>query len=111
MASILLLMTTALASGCSGSAAAGSGPVLTDRVDMPPSYRFAPEVIQVVQGTAVTWTNSDNFTHSVQVGNGEVKVVKPGESIAMTFAEPGEYPYICTFHAQNMKGKVIVTPR
>ena len=43
-------------------AAALVEPVATDQVDLPPSYRFEPEVITVADGTTVTRTNHDNFT-------------------------------------------------
>ena len=39
-------------------------PVATNRVDLPPSYKFEPALITVPDGTTVTWTNKDNFTHS-----------------------------------------------
>jgi plastocyanin len=102
---------TLLLAGCAPSrAASASGPTRTAHVDMPPSYRFEPASIQVSAGTTVTWTNSDNFTHSVQVqGQAEVHVAKPGESIQITFDRPGTYAYVCTFHTQNMQGTVIVS--
>jgi plastocyanin len=100
-----------LGAGCSGNAAAGSAPVATEQVDLPASYRFEPAVIQVHAGATVIWTNHDHFTHSVQVEGGEVHVMKPEESASLTFDAPGEHPYLCTFHSQNMKGKVIVEPR
>lgn len=106
------LSALALMVGCStGSAArASTAPaVQTDHVGMPPSYRFDPTSIEVARGTTVTWTNSDNFTHSVQVdGQSEVHVAKPGESVQITFGQPGTYAYVCTFHTQNMRGSVVV---
>ena len=102
----------ALTAGCSaGSAArASSAPaVQTDHVGMPPSYRFEPDNVEVARGTTVTWTNSDNFTHSVQVsGQADVHVAKPGESVQIQFDQPGTYTYVCTFHTQNMRGTVVV---
>jgi plastocyanin len=86
-----------------------AAPVHTSRVDLPPSYRFDPPVIEVPAGTTVTWTNRDNFTHSVQVDGGQVHDIKPGQAVSIAFDEPGEYAYRCTYHAQNMKGKVLVT--
>jgi plastocyanin len=98
-----------LLAGCSTGGAAS--PVATDTVDLPPSYRFAPADIQVAAGTTVTWTNHDNFTHSVQLdGDTEpLAVLKPGDSATHTFTEPGTYPYICSFHPQDMTGTVEVT--
>jgi plastocyanin len=106
---ILAAAAVGLLTGCESSASANSSPVKTDRVNLPPSYRFDPTVIQVAAGTTVTWTNNDNFTHSVEVEGQAEHDMKPGESASITFDKPGEYSYICTFHPQNMKGKVIVT--
>jgi plastocyanin len=84
-------------------------PVQTDQVNLPPSYQFDPAVIQVVAGTSVTWTNNDHFTHSVKVQDGSDHVIRPGENVSISFDKAGDYPYICTFHAQDMKGTVIVS--
>jgi plastocyanin len=98
-----------LLSACASQAPAE--PVATDQVDMPPSYKFVPEVITVVDGTTVTWTNNDNFTHSVRLldDGGDVMVVRPGASVSYTFTGAGEHHYDCSFHPQDMKGSVIVT--
>jgi plastocyanin len=99
-------------SGCNATTStAAQEPVQTDHVEMPPSYRLVPPVIQVKAGTAVTWHNSDNFTHDIHLG-GETNWVSeplhPGMSASYTFAQPGKYPYVCDFHSQVMKGQVIV---
>lgn len=106
----LLALTLALAlAACGGQA---SKTVSTDHVDLPPSYLFSPAQITVKAGTTVTWTNHDNFTHSVRIPaqNGKVVgVMRPGQSITFTFSSPGTYQYDCSFHPQNMKGTVVVT--
>jgi plastocyanin len=107
-AATLLAAAIALAA-CAASGDPGSSPVATDRVDMPRSYRFAPADITVPAGTTVTWTNSDNFTHSVHVEGREDQVVPPGESTAITFEAPGLFAYTCTFHSTDMNGTVTVT--
>lgn len=108
---VLLGLAGLLLAGCSGaSASSGSAAVSTNMVDLPPSYQFAPAHIQVAHGTTVTWTNHDNFTHSVQVqGQSDVHTMRPGESTQITFDTPGEFNYVCTFHTQNMKGTVSVS--
>lgn len=108
---VAALLVLALLAGCGSNAASAAAPVKTNQVDLPPSYRFDPPVIEVPAGTTVTWTNHDNFTHSVQVAGGPVHDMKPGQTVSITFDQPGEYAYLCTYHAQNMKGKVIVTAR
>ena len=107
---VCLLVLAASLAGCANQATAAREAVKTAEVSMPPTYRFAPAAIQVDAGTTVTWRNADNFTHSVRVLNGSLPFLdlKPGASGSITFEEPGEYDYICTYHAQDMKGKVIV---
>ena len=112
--SILLVVLAGLALvGCSSAASGAAGsaaPACTTQVDLPPSYQFAPTRIQVSTGSIVTWTNHDNFTHSVQVeGESEVHMMRPGETAEVTFSAPGTFNYLCTLHAQNMKGTVLVS--
>lgn len=112
--SILLVVLAGLALvGCSSAASGAAGsaaPARTTQVDLPPSYQFAPTRIQVSTGSTVTWTNHDNFTHSVQVqGESEVHMMRPGETAEVTFSAPGTFNYLCTLHAQNMKGTVLVS--
>jgi plastocyanin len=94
------------------AAGAGQGadaePVATTTVDMAKSYRFEPSAISVAPAATVTWTNSDNFTHTVRVDGEVVGEAAPGESLRYTFAEPGTYRYDCSLHPQNMKGTVTV---
>ena len=111
----LLLATAAVVAlaGCASNAADAS-PVATSAVDLPPSYRFAPGAISVAAGTAVTWTNDDHFTHSVQFLDGGLPadplVMDPGQAVTFTFDEPGSYRYQCHLHPQDMTGSVTVTP-
>jgi plastocyanin len=105
-----VLLACGVLVGCSPGAASTATPVRTGQVDLPPSYQFAPSAIEVGQGTTVTWTNHDNFTHSVQVqGQTEVHMLRPGETAQIRFDQPGTYPYVCTLHTQNMRGMVVVT--
>jgi plastocyanin len=93
------------------TAGASASPVATDQVQLPKSYRFAPEVITVAEGTTVIWTNDDNFSHSVQLRDEPPpgQVLKPGAQATRTFDVAGTFPYVCTFHPQDMAGTVIVT--
>jgi len=116
------LATTAILGlvGCSSTSSAEGGvpfkvsgaPVPTDRVEMPKSYKFSPAVIEVKVGTTVTWTNHDDFPHNVTLLTGSDKTSKDvgiGDSVSMPFAEAGTVYYHCSFHPQQMRGKVIVT--
>jgi plastocyanin len=93
------------------AAPASTDPVATNQVDLPPSYKFEPKVITVPDGTEVTWTNSDNFTHNVRLldDGGGLLQLAPGESVSFTFEGVGEHNYDCSFHPSDMTGVVIVT--
>jgi plastocyanin len=98
-----------LLAACAPQAAAE--PVATDTVNLPPSYKFEPAAITVVDGTTVTWTNNDNFTHNVRLldDGGEILDLPPGASVSFTFSGPGEHRYDCSFHPNDMSGVVVVS--
>jgi plastocyanin len=99
----------ALSPACGGAGATGD-PIATTSVTMPKSYRFDPGSIEVRAGATVTWTNEDNFTHTVRVEGREDMKVEPGESISVRFDRPGTYHYVCTLHLHDMEGEVHVRP-
>ena len=106
--SVALLAAALLgvAAGCGGSG--DSAPIATTEVAMAKSYRFDPEKIEVAAGSSVTWTNDDNFTHTVQVDGQADHKVERGKSVSITFDKPGTYQYVCTLHSRDMDGEVIV---
>jgi plastocyanin len=105
---LLLLPALGLMLAACGGSGEASKPVATTQVLMPKSYRFDPKTIEVEAGATVTWRNEDNFTHTVAVEGQEDREVEQGESVSITFREPGSYAYVCTLHSHDMKGKVIV---
>jgi plastocyanin len=103
----LLAASVALvAAGCGGRES--SEPVATTEVAMAKSYRFDPKTIEIDAGQSVTWTNEDNFTHTVQIDGQADREVERGESVSIGFDTPGTYHYVCTLHSQDMDGEVIV---
>lgn len=96
-----------VAAGCAGSGGS-SEPVATTEVEMVKSYRFDPKVIEVAAGSTVTWTNGDNFTHTVRVDGQDDHKVGKGENVSITFDTPGTYRYVCTLHSRDMDGEVVV---
>ena len=116
---LLALTASALAFAACSSSGSGTGgagstaPVATSTVDLPPSYKFVPANITVPAGTTVTWTNHDNFTHSVQFKDGglptDPQLMKPGEQTTFTFQTAGTFHYQCSLHPQQMQGTVTVT--
>ena len=103
---VLLTALAVLAAGCGGDEDAE--PVATTEVQMAKSYRFEPKAISVEAGDTVTWTNDDNFTHTVHVDGREDHKVDKGDSFSLTFEKAGTYHYVCTLHSQDMEGEVIV---
>jgi plastocyanin len=104
---VAVLAASAFAAGC-GGAGESSEPVATTEVKMVKSYRFDPKTIEIESGQTVTWTNEDNFTHTVEVEGQEDQKVDQGDSVEIKFDEPGTYDYVCTLHSQDMEGTVIV---
>jgi plastocyanin len=104
---VAVLAASVFAAGCAG-AGESSEPVATTEVKMVKSYRFDPKTIEIETGQTVTWTNEDNFTHTVEVEGQDDHKVGQGDSVSITFDEPGTYDYVCTLHSQDMDGTVIV---
>ena len=102
----LLLVLILFAAGCGSSSS--TEPVATTEVQMAKSYRFDPKTIEIEAGDTVTWTNADNFTHTVQVDGQEDHKVERGESVSIAFDTAGTYRYVCTLHKRDMDGEVIV---
>jgi plastocyanin len=102
----VLVTGIVLAAGCGGGGA--STPVPTTKVTMAKSYRFDPKRIEVEAGSTVTWKNDDNFTHTVKVDGQDDHKVDRGESVSISFDQPGRYHYVCTLHEQDMDGEVVV---
>ncbi len=109
--SVLAFALGAVLAACAGGDGADASPVATSEVNLPPSYRFDPAAITVPDGTTVTWTNNDNFTHNVRLldDGGEILALPPGESVSFTFTGSGEHRYDCSFHPNDMTGVVVVT--
>jgi len=109
VAAFILVSVAVAACGGWAAADAEATPVATTTVDLPTSYRFAPEAITVTTGATVTWTNHDNFTHNVALEGVAPLTMAPGELASHTFATPGLYPYVCSLHPKDMTGSVLVT--
>jgi plastocyanin len=102
----VVLAVTVVAAGCGGTGS--TAPVATTAVSMAKSYRFDPKTIEINAGQTVTWTNNDNFTHTVKVDGMDDHKVGRGDSVSITFDKAGTYHYVCTLHSKDMHGTVIV---
>ena len=76
---------------------------------------FSPSHIEVVLGTAVTWTNRDDIPHGVIIAPGVIATqdtwqsgpLYPGVSFSYTFTSRGTFVYHCSEHP-GMSGTVTV---
>jgi hypothetical protein len=71
---------------------------------------FAPTVLHVEAGQAVTWTNEDSARHSVAGATlewGNYTAYGQGEGASYRFEKPGTYPYYC-FEHNGMTGAIVV---
>jgi plastocyanin len=103
---VAVLAATLAAAGCGGTGSTAA--VATTAVSMAKSNRIDPKTIEVNVGDTVTWTNNDNFTHTVKVEDGPDHKVGRGDSVSIRFDKAGTYHYVCTLHSHDMHGTVIV---
>jgi plastocyanin len=103
---VAVLAVTVVAAGCGGTGS--TAPVATTAVSMAKSYRFDPKTIEINAGQTVTWTNNDNFTHTVKVDGIDDHKAGRGDSVSLRFDKAGTYHYVCTLHSKDMHGTVIV---
>lgn len=71
---------------------------------------FSPQNLQVKVGQEVTWTNQDQFTHTVtsDTGTFDSGNVANGKTFSFTFTKEGTFTYHCNIHT-SMTGQVTVT--
>lgn len=81
------------------------GPGQTPRIVVK-NLIFRPSPSSVAPGTNVTWTNADNFTHTVTSGvrgkpDGEfdAELIAQGTTFSFTFPQAGNYTYFCSIHS------------
>jgi len=102
-----VLAAVTVAAGCGGTGT--TKPVATHQVLLPKSYMFKPSAVTVKAGTSVTWTNHDNFTHTVKFDGQPDHKLSPGESVTIRFPKAGTFHYVCSLHSHDMHGEVVVT--
>ena len=73
---------------------------------------ISPAHVTVKAGSTLKWINFDATLHNVAITSGPVKFSSPalnkGGTYAATFAQPGLYRYLCTFHPGIMIGTIMV---
>jgi len=68
---------------------------------------FLPTVLRVADGTTVTFTNADPFTHVVSGVGIDYTELTTGAAVQQTFHGPGVYPFMCHLHP-GMSGAIVV---
>jgi plastocyanin len=116
-AAIGVLFASACSSGkattSAGGRTAASGPaerVASNSVDLPKSYKYVPAAIVIDVGSTVTWTNHDDFPHTVTLADssGVERHLGIGQSTTIAFDHPGTITYTCSLHPAQMRGSVLV---
>lgn len=70
-------------------------------------FAFEPSTLQVPADATVVWTNEGQAPHTVTGDFADSGILEPGQTFSHTFAEAGEYGYVCSIHP-NMVGTVSV---
>lgn len=70
---------------------------------------FAAASTSVAKGTTITWTNTDDMTHTVTADDNSFSSgnLNKGDTYAHTFNDAGTIAYHCEIHP-GMKGNVII---
>ncbi len=71
-------------------------------------FAFEPATLDVAAGATVVWTNDGLAPHTVTGDFADSGVLEPGQTFSHTFAEPGEFSYVCAIHPQ-MTGTIRVS--
>lgn len=79
-------------------------------------FEFCQDEITVAAGESVRWENNGSTRHQVvhsppgeqEREFGPDEAMLPGDYYDFVFTTPGTYDYICTFHAEQMVGSVVV---
>ena len=83
------------------------------RVEMGDDF-FAPDEITVAAGATVTWQisqgeNNHDVVSTDSLFRSNSPMTRGVDVFSFTFATPGEYRYVCSYHIpQGMIGKVVV---
>lgn len=104
---VVALGLALVSAACGGESLADISPEIgVDQISVVDDS-YEPRVVQVTQGTTVTWTWEGSRRHNV-VGEGFQSELRTEGTFSHTFDTPGSYRYLCTLHG-GMTGAVIVT--
>ena len=106
----------ALAMGACGGGGSNDGNAAPERssttapsVDIE-DFAYAPDPLRVDAGTTVTFTNRDEFDHTVTAKDKSYDsgTLAEDATFERTFDAPGTYAYFCAIH-NSMTGSVVVS--
>jgi plastocyanin len=99
---LIVTLAAGLAIAATGDAAT------TPRVQIK-EFAFVPAKLTVPVGTAVTWTNADDETHTVTAVDRAYTstALEHNATYAHRFTTPGTYTYFCMLHP-HMTATVVV---
>ena len=95
--------TTANSEPEAGDAASGAAVTIFD-------FAYDPPELTAAAGAEITFTNDDETAHTATASDGAFdsgSIAAGAEGTVTAPDEPGEYPYICSFHP-FMKGTLVV---
>jgi plastocyanin len=104
-----ILLIGLWASLCGASAQAESPTPVSVTITQ---FKFESAEITVDAGTTVRWVNRDETVHNVVSRDGRFASggLDTGDSYQFTFAEPGDFAYLCALHP-HMTGIIHVQAR
>ncbi|MFT6531462.1 MAG: plastocyanin [Limimaricola cinnabarinus] len=121
-AALPLWVLAARAGGLAAAATTSIAPPATPRGAPPPrpamgrlheveikGFAFLPAALTIAAGDMVIFTNADLAPHTAtsETGLFDSGRLGRGQSVRMSFATPGTYPYLCTLHPK-MRGTITV---
>jgi plastocyanin len=71
--------------------------------------QFQPATLTIQAGQTVTFINDDDDEHTATGTDFDTGEMERGESVTVTFNEPGTFTYICQFHS-DMQAEIVVLP-
>jgi plastocyanin len=119
MFGVLLLGVTAAGCGSSSAPSAptsptsgggsGNGVSIVNGASGKTTTAYAPNPMAVSVGGTITWTNSDNTTHTSTADGGAWNSgsIAPGASFSHAFPAAGTFTYHCSIHP-GMVGTITV---
>lgn len=71
------------------------------------NFSFQPATATEEIGVPITWTNDDEFAHTVTFDTLDIDsgAIEPGQTFTATLALSGSYTYHCSIHS-NMSGTI-----